>query len=95
MDEIQSKYKKRKNIYFALGVSLFAIIIALTSFTPTGAHKIAPWEAVMIACLVVNIIAIFRVFRCPKCNGALVPAYSSSWGKLHFCPKCGVKLTGN
>lgn len=92
MNEIQAKYKKRKTIYFGLIASLFGIIIAFGILAPPGEHKATPIELIMFACLIAIAIAMYAVFRCPKCNAALVPAFSS-WGKLHFCPKCGVKLT--
>ncbi len=93
MNVIQSQYKQRKSIYFGLLVALFVIIIAFRFIAPPGEHKTTTLEIIAFASLLGIIIAIYRVFRCPKCKVALVPAFSSSWGKLSFCPKCGVQLT--
>ena len=93
-DEVQQNYKKRKTIYFALLAALFAILIAFRLISPEGEHKATLLEATMFASLIGIVIAIYSVFRCPKCKTALVPAYSSSWGKLNHCPKCGVNLSG-
>jgi predicted RNA-binding Zn-ribbon protein involved in translation (DUF1610 family) len=95
MNEIQEKYKKRKFTYFSLIAALFGILIAFRFVTPPGEHKASPVELFLFACLIGIPIAIYAVFRCPKCNVALVPAFSSSCGKLHFCPKCGAELTAN
>ena len=93
MNEIQGKYKKRKSIYFSLIAALFGIIISFQFVSTSGEHQASAIELFMIACLIGIAIAIYAVFRCPKCNVALVPTFSASWGKLDFCPKCGVKLT--
>lgn len=95
MDETQTKYKKRKTIYFCLLGGLFAIMIVFRLIAPAGEHKTTSLELLMFASLIGIVVAIYRVFRCPKCDSALVPAYSASWGKLHHCPKCGVKLSIN
>jgi hypothetical protein len=94
MDEIQIKCKKRKTIYFGLLAGLFAILIIFRFIAPSGEHKATPLELMMFASLIGIVIAIYGVFRCPKCNAALIPAYSSSWGKLNCCPKCGANLSG-
>jgi|GEM_PF-797494 len=86
------KYKKRKYIYFVLLVALFGTIIAFRFVAPPVEHSASPLELLMFASLIGIAVAIYAVFRCPKCNRALIPAFSSSWGKLHFCPKCGVEL---
>jgi len=93
MDELQKKYNKLKCIYFRLLAALFAIIIAFRFIVIEGKHKATPLELTLFGCLIGIVIAIYRIFRCPNCNSALVPAYSSSWGKLRCCPKCGVRLS--
>jgi len=95
MNEIQKRYKKRKSIYLSLIAAFFGILIAFRFVAPPGEHKASPVDLFMFACLIGIAFAIYAVFRCPKCNVALVPAFSLSWGKLHFCPKCGAELTGN
>jgi len=74
MDEIQIKYKRRKTIYFRLMVGLFTIMIAFRFIAPAGEHKATSLEIMMFASLIGIVIAIYGVFRCPKCNAALVPA---------------------
>jgi RsiW-degrading membrane proteinase PrsW (M82 family) len=95
MNEIHEKYKHRKSIYFSLIAALLVVMIAFRFFASPGEHKASTLEMIAFACLFGIIIAIYRVFRCPKCNVALVLAFSTSWGKLSFCPKCGVELTEN
>jgi predicted RNA-binding Zn-ribbon protein involved in translation (DUF1610 family) len=92
MNEIQQRYNKRKHIYFGLMAALFGILIALWFVAPQGEHIASPLELFMFACLSGIAIAMYVVFRCPKCNAALLPAFSSSWGRLYHCPKCGVEL---
>jgi predicted RNA-binding Zn-ribbon protein involved in translation (DUF1610 family) len=92
MNEIKAQYKKIKSIYFSLIAALIGIVIAFRFVAPPEEHKASPIELFMFACIIGIVVAIYAIFRCPKCNVALVPAYSSSWGKLHFCPKCGVEL---
>jgi FtsH-binding integral membrane protein len=92
MNEIHQQYKKRKKIYFGLIAALFGILIIFSFIAPSGEHQASPIELLMFAGLIGIIIAIYKIFRCPKCNATLVSTYSSSWGKLHYCPKCGVKL---
>ncbi|MBI2355145.1 MAG: zf-TFIIB domain-containing protein [Deltaproteobacteria bacterium] len=94
MGEIQQNYRKRKTIYLGLIAALFAILIAFRFIAPEGEHKVTSLEAMMIVSLIGIVVAIYAVFRCPKCKTALVPAYSASWGKLNHCPKCGVNLSG-
>ena len=78
-DEIRMKYKKLKIIYFGLIASLFAIIIALRFIAPADEHKATPLELMMLASLIGIVIAIYGVFRCPKCNAGLVLVYSSQY----------------
>ena len=92
MNEIHQQYKKRKSIYYWLIVALFGILITFWFISPSGEHKASPIELIMFTGLIGIVIAIYTVFRCPKCNAALVPDFSFSWGKLHYCPKCGVEL---
>jgi len=70
-----------------LGLSLF-----FGSLPPPGEHQARPIELFLFAGLIGIPIAVYAVFRCPKCNATLIPAFSASWGKLHYCPKCGVEL---
>jgi predicted RNA-binding Zn-ribbon protein involved in translation (DUF1610 family) len=95
MDEIYLQYKKRRNIYLGLIAVLFGILITFWFIAPHGEHQASPIELFMVAGLIGIVIAAYAVFRCPKCNVALAPAFSSSWGKLHYCPKCGVELKRN
>jgi predicted RNA-binding Zn-ribbon protein involved in translation (DUF1610 family) len=90
MTEIHQQYKSRKKIYLGLIVALFGILITFWIIAPSGEHKASSIELIMVAGLIV--ITIYAVFRCPKCNAALVHPFSSSWGKLYYCPKCGVEL---
>lgn len=92
MTEIQIKYRKRKSIYFSLVAILFGIIISFRFVEPATNHKASPIEWFMIVCLIGVAISIYAVFRCPKCNASLVPNFSTLWGKIQYCPKCGVEL---
>lgn len=92
MDDIQRQYQKRKRIYFGLLVVFFATLAILYNVFPHAEHKASPVELFLLACLAGCVIGMYWVFRCPKCNMALVPAYSSSWARLRYCPKCGATL---
>jgi hypothetical protein len=93
MDEIQSKYKKRKKWYLALLASVVVLVIVfrLTAL-PTG-HSTFQANLLKLACLVGVLLAARGVFRCPQCEATLAKAFYASWCKLRRCPRCGVKLT--
>jgi predicted RNA-binding Zn-ribbon protein involved in translation (DUF1610 family) len=93
MNAIQEKYKKRKSLYFFLMAALFGLIFAFRFVPHPGDNRLSPVEFFLIACLIGIVIAMYAVFRCPRCNVSLVPGFFSSWRKLHVCPKCGVALT--
>jgi predicted RNA-binding Zn-ribbon protein involved in translation (DUF1610 family) len=93
MNAIQEKFKKKKSIYFGLMAALFGIIFAFRFVPHPGDNRLSPVEFFLVACLIGIVIAMYAVFRCPKCNVSLVPGFFSSWRKLHFCPQCGVALT--
>jgi hypothetical protein len=92
MNDIQQQYKKRRTITNWLCAALFGILITFWFIAPSGEHQASPIELFLFAGLIGIVIAIFVVFRCPKCNAYLVSTFSSSWGKLNYCPKCGVEL---
>jgi len=92
MTSIQAKYKTKKRIYHCLIIALFSILIMLSAMSPNGEHPISMFEFVMLVIVLTIIISIYVVLRCPNCKTSLVSAYSSSWGKLRFCRKCGVQL---
>lgn len=72
--------------------ALLGIIIIFWLISPSGEHQARPVELLLFAGLMGIPIAVYVVFRCPKCNTTLISAFSSSCGKLHYCPKCGVEL---
>jgi Zn finger protein HypA/HybF involved in hydrogenase expression len=93
MDEIQSKYKKRKKLYLGLLASLVALVIVFRLTAPASGQDTFQANLLKLACLLVVIFAARTVFRCPNCETALAHEFYSSWCKLRRCPKCGVKLT--
>jgi hypothetical protein len=95
MNEIQERYRKAKRVYWALLVALLGIVIAFRFVAPPGEHKMSPLEATMFVLLLLIAATMYAVLRCPKCRAFLVPAYSAAWGRLRFCPKCGVALTAD
>jgi len=92
MNQIIQQYRKRKSIYFALIAAMFGVIISFRIFSPSGEHPMNILELFQITILLLIIVSIFVVFKCPKCNKSLVFSFSSTWMDLHFCPKCGVEL---
>lgn len=95
MDEIQRKYKKRKTRYLVLLASVVAIIIAFRLTAPASGHSTVQANLLKLACLAGILLVARNVFRCPKCEAPLAPAFYSSWCKLQSCPKCRVRLTGD
>jgi hypothetical protein len=93
MDEIQSKYKKRKKLYLGLLASMVAIVIVFRLTAPANGQGTFQANLLKLACLLAVIFAARTVFRCPNCETALAQAFYSSWCKLRRCPKCGAKLT--
>jgi hypothetical protein len=92
MDEIRSKYKKRKKLYLGLLASVVALVIVFRLTAPASGHDTFQANLLKLACLFVVIFAARTVFRCPNCETALAQAFYSSWCKLRRCPRCGVKL---
>jgi predicted RNA-binding Zn-ribbon protein involved in translation (DUF1610 family) len=92
MDEIQSKYRKRKYISFGLMACMVIIVVIFRILSPIDVHKATHYNLLKIVIMIGAIFTARRVFRCPNCNDALITAFYSSWGKLCNCPKCGVKL---
>ena len=91
MDEIQRKYRIKKRIYLFLVVAFFAILITFRFISSPVEHKASVTELVLFACLLLIVVLIYVVFRCPACNASLVRSLSL-WKRLQFCPKCGVRL---
>lgn len=93
MDEIQSKYKKRKKLYLVLLASVVALVVVFRLTATVGGQGTFQANMLKLACLVVVIFVARTVFRCPKCEAALAQAFYSSWCQLRRCPKCGARLT--
>ena len=93
MDEIQSTYRKRRKRYLALLASVVALVVAFRLTAPPDGHATFQANLLKFACLLAGLLAARNVFRCPKCEARLAPAFYSSWFKLRSCPKCGVRLT--
>ncbi len=93
MTDIQLRYRKAKILYLILLAVLLSIISAYIILIPSGEHKITPIEWTMYLVLLITVIAMYMVLRCPKCRAFLLPAYSKAWGCLRICPDCGVELT--
>jgi hypothetical protein len=92
MDEIQSKYKKRKNLYL---VMMAAMVVLAVTFRLTAApadHNANRSNLLKFASLVVIILVARNVFRCPQCEATLAQAFYASWCKLRRCPKCRATL---
>ena len=92
MNQVQQQFKRRKKAYYALLVTLFGIIIVLGIISPHGKHEATSIELIMFGGLIGIVIAMYAVLRCPKCGKTLVPAASTFWRKLRYCPSCGVEL---
>jgi hypothetical protein len=95
MDEMQSKYKKRKKRYLGLMASAVALVIIFRLTAPASGQGTFQANLLKLACLLAVIFAARTVFRCPNCETTLAQAFYSSWCKLRRCPKCGMKLTGD
>lgn len=93
MDEIQSKYNKRKKLYLGLLASVVALIVIFRLTAPPAGHSTFQANLLKLACLAGVLLAARGVFRCPQCEAALAKAFYSSWCKLRRCPRCGAKLT--
>lgn len=93
MDEIQSKYRKRKKLYLVLLASIVAIMIVFRLTAPPAGHTTTQSNLLKFACLVAIILVARNVFRCPNCEAHLAQAFYASWCKLRRCPKCGATLT--
>jgi hypothetical protein len=93
LENIKDKYKNRKQIYRCLIGALLSIIIIFGIISPKGEHPATTFEIIMFIALLVIVVAMYIVLRCPKCNASLVGAHSSFWVKFKYCPKCGEELT--
>jgi len=92
MDEIQGTYRKRKKRYLALLASVAALAAVFRLTAPPGGQATFQANLLKFACLLVLLLVARNVFRCPKCEAPLAPAFYSSWFRLRSCPKCGAKL---
>jgi hypothetical protein len=95
MDEIQSKYRKRKNIYLALMAAMVVLAVIFRLTAAPGGHTANRSNLVKFSCLAAIILVARNVFRCPQCETALAQAFYSSWCKLRRCPKCRAPLQGD
>jgi hypothetical protein len=93
MDEMQSKFNKRKKLYLGLLACVVALVIVFRLTAPASGQGTFQANLLKLGCLLVVIFAARTVFRCPNCETTLAQAFYSSWCKLSRCPKCGVKLT--
>ena len=92
MDEIQSKYKKRKNLYLVMMAAMVALAIVFRLTAVPGDHNANRSNLLKFASLAVIILVARNVFRCPQCEATLAQAFYASLCQLRRCPKCRATL---
>ncbi|QEM67443.1 hypothetical protein FO488_04330 [Geobacter sp. FeAm09] len=92
MDEIQSTYRKRRNIYLAMMAAMVVLAVVFRLTAAPGDHGANRTNLLKFASLAVIILVARNVFRCPNCEAPLAQVFYSSLCKPRRCPTCRALL---